>query len=69
MGRASRQCQDIRSRISERLNEIESIKAKSLRDRPRMNSAGLERFDRRWLRLEEVKQDLRQLTAMKRSQK
>jgi cellulose biosynthesis protein BcsQ len=60
--------QDIRSRMSELLNEIEIIKAKNLKDRPQMNGAGRESFERRWLRLEEIKQELRQLTGQRRSQ-
>jgi hypothetical protein len=54
---------------SELLNEIEIIKAKNLKDRPKLNGAGRKRFERRWVRLEEIKQELRQLTAKDRVQK
>lgn len=60
--------QDIRSRMSELLNEIEIIKDQNVKDRPRINGAARERFERRWLRLEEIKQELRQLTAKGPSQ-
>jgi cellulose biosynthesis protein BcsQ len=60
--------QTIRVRIPELLKEIEIIRAKNEHDHPTRTGVGRVRFENRWARLEEIKQEIRELSTKMRSQ-